>query len=93
MNVHEFEQTLPILPDGHEWRVSTFMVDTFKFGWELQIVHVEKGGWFGLFDKHTRVVSFLVTAYTDELPEKDLYEQAIVMRNNLKIFLDMKKRA
>lgn len=91
MNIQEFEATLPSLPEGFEWKVSTYMIDTFKFGWELQIIRVEKGGWFGLFDKQTRMLSALTTTYNDVLPEKEVRERASVMSNNLKTFLDRNK--
>lgn len=91
MNLHEFQQTLPNLPDEYDWRVSTYMIDTFKFGWELQIIHIEKGGWFGLFDKHTRVREMMITTYTNKVPQKELREWAIVLRNNLKAQLDKDK--
>lgn len=93
MNVAEFQQTLPLLPDDHEWRVSTYMIDTFKFGWELQIIHTDKGGWFGLFDKHTRVREAMLTTYVNILPEKELRQWAVVLRNQLKESLDTRSPA
>lgn len=72
MNVAEFKATLPTLPEGWEWSVNTYMVDDFKFGWDIKLVKVTNGGWFGLFDKRETYRGNILVTYTDELPEQEI---------------------
>ena len=88
MSIEEFKDTLPTLPEGYEWDVRTYMVDTFKFGWHVRLIKVTRKGWFGLFDKRETYRGNAIVTYTDDLPEQKIRAWAIFIMSLDNLWVD-----